>query len=63
MPRADWGLLLKYPVPIPTEKVLANFNQLIEPIMQQLKALCFANRKLTEARDVLLPKLMSGFNN
>ena len=63
MPRADWGLLLKYPVPIPTEKALANFNQLIEPIMQQLKALCFANRKLTEARDVLLPKLMNGFNN
>lgn len=60
MPRADWDLLLKYPVPIPTEKALADFNQLIEPIMQQLKALCFANRKLAEARDVLLPKLMNG---
>ena len=60
MPRADWGLLLKYPVSIPTEKALADFNQLIEPIMQQLKALCFTNRKLAEARDVLLPKLMSG---
>lgn len=60
MPRADWGLLLKYPVPIPAEKTLANFNQLIEPIMQQLKALCFTNRKLAEARDVLLPKLMRG---
>lgn len=59
MPRADWGLLLKYPVPIPAEKTLANFNQLIEPIMQQLKALCFTNRKLAEARDVLLPKLMN----
>ena len=58
MPRADWDLLLKYPVPIPTEKALANFNQLIEPIMQQLKAFCFTNRKLAEARDMLLPKLM-----
>lgn len=59
MPRADWDLLLKYPVPIPAEKALADFNKLIEPIMQQLKALCFTNRKLAEARDVLLPKLIN----
>ena len=63
MPRADWDLLLKYPIAIPKKDDLNRFNEVIEPMMGQLKALCFANRKLAAARDALLPKLMSGFNN
>ena len=63
MPRADWDLLLKYPILIPNEDDLNRFNEVIEPMMEQLKALCFANRKLAAARDALLPKLMDGFNN
>ena len=36
------------------------FNDAIEPMLEQLKTLCFANHKLAAARDALLPKLMSG---
>lgn len=60
MPRADWDLLLKYPIAIPNEDDLSRFNEVIEPVLEQLKTLCFANRKLAEARDALLPKLMRG---
>lgn len=60
MPRADWNLLLKYSIAIPKKDDLNRFNEVIEPMMGQLKALCFANRKLAAARDELLPKLMSG---
>jgi len=40
--------------------LLGDFNGWIQPIVEQLKALCFANRRLRAARDLLLPRLMSG---
>lgn len=60
MPRADWKLLVKYPVAVPPAGLLRSFSDIIEPITFQLGNLCFQNSKLREARDLLLPKLMSG---
>ncbi|MBV5289291.1 hypothetical protein [Pelodictyon phaeoclathratiforme] len=36
------------------------YNSIIDPILQQLKTLSFENRNLSKARDILLPRLMSG---
>ena len=60
MPRADWKLMLKYPVLIPSSGILRDFSGIVESITAQLKTLCFQTHKLRTARDLLLPRLMSG---
>ncbi|MBS1919690.1 MAG: restriction endonuclease subunit S [Bacteroidetes bacterium] len=47
-------------VSFPIESDLKNFNQEMKPIYQLIKNLTYQNTKLREARDILLPKLMSG---
>jgi type I restriction enzyme S subunit len=60
MPRADWKQMQAYPVPLPPSGLLSNFDDVIQPIIAQLKSLSFVNQKLRAARDLLLPRLMSG---
>jgi type I restriction enzyme S subunit len=60
MPRADWKQMQQYIVPLPPVGLLGMFNSMIEPIIQQLKTLSSENRKLSIARDLLLPRLMDG---
>ena len=60
MPRADWKQMQQYPLPLPADALLAEFNDAIRPIVRQLKILSLASRKLRSARDLLLPRLMSG---
>jgi len=60
MPRADWKQMQAYAVPLPPSGLLDNFDDVIEPIVEQLKSLSFSNQKLRAARDLLLPRLMSG---
>ncbi|HRV71331.1 MAG TPA: restriction endonuclease subunit S [Thermovirgaceae bacterium] len=60
MPRADWKQMKQYPVLLPQESLLGLFNSVISPILEQPKSLVFSNRKLIEARDLLLPRLMNG---
>lgn len=45
---------------VPTQDVLNMFEALVSPIMEQIKAKARQNIMLAEARDRLLPKLMSG---
>ena len=45
---------------IPDEKTLQNFNQLIKPIFHQISINSFQSQTLSQIRDALLPKLMSG---
>jgi type I restriction-modification system DNA methylase subunit len=40
--------------------ILDALNETIEPITEQFRTLSFANQKLRAARDLLLPRLMSG---
>ncbi|WP_080996004.1 restriction endonuclease subunit S [Comamonas testosteroni] len=60
MPRADWKQMKAYSVPLPPSGLLSNFDSVIQPIVEQLKTLSFTNQKLRTARDLLLPRLMSG---
>ena len=60
MPRADWKVLQKYSIPKPPEELLGTFNDTVGPITAQCKALALQIRALSQARDLLLPPLMSG---
>lgn len=60
MPRADWKFLKTHKVASPPEHLLVDFNDVCGPITTQLKTLALQTRKLREARDLLLPRLMSG---
>jgi type I restriction enzyme, S subunit len=60
MPRADWKQMQAYSVPVPPAGLLNSFDGTIQPVIAQLKSLSFANQKLRAARDLLLPRLMSG---
>jgi type I restriction enzyme S subunit len=60
MPRADWKQMKEYPVAVPPDELLAIFNGTVCTIAAQLKNLALQNQKLRSARDLLLPKLMSG---
>lgn len=60
MPRANWKVLRQWAVLIPGDVLLGRFNTLVGPMLDQIAALTFQNRALAQARDALLPKLMSG---
>lgn len=60
MPRADWNVLKSRVVLEPPDAILNVFNNQIEGILNQCKLLSFQNFNLVKARDILLPKLMSG---
>lgn len=60
MPRADWNQMMKYPVLIPSESIRLNFEEFIWNSTRRIKGLALQNHALGEARDRLLPKLMSG---
>lgn len=60
MPRADWKQMQAYATPLPPSGLLSTFDGMITPIVDQLKALTLTNQKLRAARDLLLPRLMSG---
>ncbi|MBN1830399.1 MAG: restriction endonuclease subunit S [Deltaproteobacteria bacterium] len=60
MPRADWKQMQQYPVPLPPDGLLGTFNDFVDHILDHLKTLAFANKRLSAARDLLLSRLMNG---
>lgn len=50
----------KVPVLIPPEDVLAKFNEIVEPLGRLIQKCEEENETLSQLRDTLLPKLMSG---
>ena len=60
MPRADWNQMKQYHVMIADKQTQAEFENKIQCITEEVRALSLQNRRLSEARDRLLPKLMSG---
>lgn len=60
MPRANTGEMKKYPILIPDQGILTGFNRIVTDITSQIGTLVMMNRRLSEARDLLLPRLMSG---
>jgi type I restriction enzyme S subunit len=60
MPRADWKVLVKYPIVLPSQPMLSRYNELVENIVAQIQNMIFRNRNLRRTRDLLLPRLISG---
>lgn len=57
----NWTAFLKFQkVKKPSEDVLEKFNAIVEPIYKQIYILGNQNQYLKEARDILLPRLMTG---
>lgn len=50
----------KFQITLPTKDILDKFDELTEPILDQIVANRLENRRLSELRDALLPKLMNG---
>lgn len=50
----------KHTINLPNDKVINEFTSLVNPMIDLSLALQTANRQLATARDLLLPKLMSG---
>lgn len=60
MPRANWSVLLGYKTPLPSPEVRDQFNSIIMNMVMFIRTTTMKNRNLRTARDLLLPKLISG---
>ncbi|WP_182170770.1 restriction endonuclease subunit S [Flaviflexus equikiangi] len=60
MPRADWKVLGQWPVAVPPEELAIQFSERMRDHLGLAKTLMFENRKLSDLRDLLLPKLVTG---
>lgn len=59
-PNASAPVLTAVEITVPPESVQRAFRQLVEPLIDQREVLQCQNQKLRAARDLLLPRLMSG---
>ena len=60
MPRANWNVLVNYPVVIPPKALLDEFNNIASDMVDLIITKIFQNANLRRTRDLLLPKLISG---
>jgi type I restriction enzyme S subunit len=60
MPRTSWAEMKKYPHPLPPANIAAAYNTAVQPLLSRLLSNLHLSRNLGQARDELLPRLMSG---
>ncbi len=60
MPRTSWEIMNAYKIVIPDENILIAFDRLVDKFIKQLIETFFENQTLTNIRDIILPKLISG---
>ena len=60
MPRTSWKTMQRYKIPVPPKVVARAFQSLAQPLIDRLTENVHESRNLSQARDVLLPKLVSG---
>ncbi|MBZ5562261.1 MAG: hypothetical protein LAP13_07550, partial [Acidobacteriia bacterium] len=60
MPRANWNVLVNYPVVLPSPALYQQFDGLVLDIVNQIQNAVFRIRNLRCTRDLLLPRLISG---
>ena len=58
--RIEASVLKTFPLPIPSIELLSNFEEICEPMFQEMTENEKQNQELTELRDWLLPMLMNG---
>lgn len=59
MPRGDKQQIMNYPIVIPSEESLIIYNKTVIPILEQMACNQAENKRLTDLRDTLLPKLIT----
>ena len=59
-PKISKGRLLNKRILLPCEKTIISFDEMIQPIFNEIRKLSNANQNLIKQRDLLLPRLMSG---
>lgn len=60
MPRGDKQQIMNYPIVIPSKESLTTYNETVLPMLEQIACNRAENKLLTDLRDILLPRLMSG---
>lgn len=60
MPRGDKQQIMTYPIVLPSEAALDEFNAVVLPLIEQIYSNRAENKRLSLLRNTLLPKLMSG---
>ena len=60
MPRTSWKTMAQYKVCLPPEQLVRAFQGVAQPFLDRLDANVRETSALAQARDLLLPKLMSG---
>ncbi|RYL93416.1 restriction endonuclease subunit S [Sporolactobacillus sp. THM7-4] len=60
MPRTGWDQISRYRIVIPNRSKLQAFHKVISPMLGEIQKKILENLYLTNLRDTLLPKLMSG---
>ncbi|MDE6260426.1 MAG: restriction endonuclease subunit S [Oscillospiraceae bacterium] len=60
MPRGDKQQIMTYPIHVPSDTELTDYNSIAQPILTKIEKNREENLHLTALRDTLLPKLMSG---
>ena len=60
MPRVSWQDISAYPIVIPPLSTIQRFMLIAAPMLERLSHNIMESRILTEIRDTLLPKLLSG---
>ena len=60
MPYVRWKDFVQMPILIPSKEICVKYQNIILPIINDISTLAISCEKLKEARDRLLPKLMSG---
>lgn len=60
MPRANWDVLAKYDVVIPSDDAASRFTSFFRAVTSEQQALVFQIKNLRSTRDLLLPRLLSG---
>jgi len=60
MPRTNWTDMSRYAIAIPAEPLAEAFTSLIQPVIDSVNVAIHQARTLTDIRNALLPKLISG---
>jgi len=60
MPRTNWDDIARYQIALPPEDLAQSFAHKIRPMTERIISIIHESRTLADARDILLPRLISG---
>lgn len=60
MPRTSWKDMASFVCPFPQKEITVSYENLVMPLIEKIISNVLENQTLTNLRDLLLPKLMSG---